>query len=146
MFNSETHQTINEWLAAADHDDNDWLFPSRKSGSRLLVSTITHLVKSWCAAINLVGNFGGSTMRKTFGYHQRVYFGLNTAILMVIYNHSSERQTLDYLGIEPDELVQTNWNVIRSEAIHECPAIVFRSSEAWFYELRKYIVVAGATA
>jgi integrase len=92
-------------------DDDDWVFQSKKGG-RLGVSTITALVKGWCRAINLAGNYGGSSMRKTFGYHQRVYYGLGTAVLVRIYNHNSERQTLAYLGIESSELLQTNWNEI----------------------------------
>jgi integrase len=112
MINKGIHRTIQDLLnSRPDISDDDWIFQSRKGG-RLLVSSITRLVKEWCRAINLSGNYGGGSLRKTFGYHQRVYHGLGTAVLIRIYNHNSERQTLDYLGIEADELVQVNWNEI----------------------------------
>jgi integrase len=97
-INKGVHKAIQRLLATReDWDDDDFLLQSRKRG-RLEVSTITALVKGWCRAINLPGNYGGSSMRKTFGYHQRVYYGVGTAILVTIFNHNSERQTLAYMG------------------------------------------------
>jgi hypothetical protein len=58
----------------------------------------------WCAAINLKGNFGSHSLRKTFGYHQRVTFNVGVPELMVAFNHSSQRETLEYLCIQPDEV------------------------------------------
>ncbi len=40
----------------------------------------------------------------TWGYHQRVTFGVGLPELMVIYNHSTQRQTLDYLCVQPEEI------------------------------------------
>ena len=34
--------------------------------------TVNQKVKSWCRTINLKGNFGSHSLRKTWGYHQRV--------------------------------------------------------------------------
>lgn len=48
-------------------------------------------------------NVGTHTMRKTFGYHyyQRTK---DIATLMVLFNHSDEKTTKIYIGIELDEL------------------------------------------
>ena len=62
------------------------------------------LVKQWSRAINLKGNYGSHSLRKTFGYHQRVTFGRGIPELMVVFNHSTQHQTLDYLCIQPDEV------------------------------------------
>lgn len=70
----------------------------------LTVNTVSRLVKSWCAAINLDGNFGSHTMRKTFGYHQRVRLNTSIPELMVMFNHANQRQTLDYLCVQADEI------------------------------------------
>ena len=43
-------------------------------------------------------------LRKTWGYHQRVTFGVDLPRLMVCFNHSTQRQTLDYLCIQPEEI------------------------------------------
>ena len=45
----------------------------------------------------------GDDVRKTFGYHQRVTFNVGVAELMVAFNHSSQRETLEYLCIQPEE-------------------------------------------
>ena len=42
--------------------------------------------------------------RKTFGYMHRVVHGTDIPTLMVMFNHSSQRQTLDYLGIGESEV------------------------------------------
>jgi hypothetical protein len=55
-------------------------------------------------AINLKGNYGSHSLRKTFGYHQRVTFGRGIPELMVVFNHSTQRQTLEYLCIQPEEV------------------------------------------
>ena len=68
------------------------------------VQTTHRLVKSWCKVINLKGNYGSHTLRKTWGYHQRVTFGVDLPRLMVCFNHSTQRQTLDYLCIQPEEI------------------------------------------
>jgi integrase len=113
MLNKVSHRAIQEWIQSVqDWEDGDWLFPSRKGKGRLLVPTLTAMVKSWCRAINLTENYGSHTLRKTFGYQQRVTFGLGTAELMWIFNHSSERQTLDYLGIEHEEIRNIHWNAL----------------------------------
>jgi hypothetical protein len=37
-------------------------------------------------------------------YHQRVTFGTDLLRLMVCFNHSTQKQTLDYLCIQPEEI------------------------------------------
>jgi len=88
--------------------DGDYLFRSRKkqsaSGGMLTVSYLNSLVKSWCSEINLRGNYGSHTLRKTFGYIHRTVFGTDIPTLMEMFNHSSQRQTLTYLGIQSCEI------------------------------------------
>jgi len=80
------------------------LFLSQRGSGPLLTPSINRLVKSWCKAINLKGNYGSHTLRKTFGYHQRVQLGTSIPELMVIFNHSTQRQTLYYLCIQAEEI------------------------------------------
>jgi len=70
----------------------------------LTVSYLNSLVKSWCKEINLRGNYGAHTLRKTFGYVHRTVFGTDIPTLMEMFNHSTQRQTLTYLGIQPREI------------------------------------------
>jgi integrase len=86
-------------------EDDEPLFMSSKYLKKpLTVSYVNMLVKKWCKAIYLKGNYGSHSLRKTWGYHQRVYHGTQIPVLMQIFNHSSQRQTLDYLGIQQEEV------------------------------------------
>jgi len=42
--------------------------------------------------------------RKTWGFHQRVTFGTDLPTLMECFNHSTQKQTLAYLCVQPDEI------------------------------------------
>ncbi|MBF0509622.1 MAG: tyrosine-type recombinase/integrase, partial [Deltaproteobacteria bacterium] len=99
-------EAINVWLAVRPKpkkmEDEDILFTGQRGP--LEVGTVHKLVKSWCKAINLKGNYGSHSLRKSFGYHQRVTFGVGLPELMTIFNHSTQRQTLAYLCVQPDEV------------------------------------------
>ncbi|MBU1536466.1 integrase, partial [Myxococcota bacterium] len=73
---------------------------------------IHKLVRAWTGAINLPGRFGSHTLRKTWGYHQRVTFGVDIPTLMVAFGHSTQRQTLDYLCIQESEIRDAYLNEI----------------------------------
>jgi len=107
VLNGACMQAVNGYLkkrpgAVGNLIDEEPLFVGQRGS--LTVSTVNNLVKKWCAEINLRGNYGSHTLRKTWGYHQRVTFGVDIPTLMVCFNHSSQRQTLDYLCIQPEEI------------------------------------------
>jgi len=101
-LNKACVDAIRDLINLRDYRDDDYLFLGQRG--RLTVPSVNRLVKSWCAAINLEGNFGAHTLRKTFGYIQRVVFGTGLPELMVCFNHSTQRQTLEYLCIQPEEI------------------------------------------
>ena len=96
-----------ENFAASVHADSEadsprFLFPSRR-GDVLLASSVHRLVKSWCKAIGLEGNYGANSLRKTWGYHQFATFGTDLSRLSTLFNHATRRQTLDYLCLVPED-------------------------------------------
>lgn len=96
---------IQYWLAAHPTRENHRpLFVSKRSNNAISVSSLNHLVKEWCAEAGLSGNYGTHSMRKTWGYQQRMLNGTPVPLLMVAYGHASEAQTLRYLGIQADEI------------------------------------------
>jgi len=101
-LNKTVVEATNSLLATFPYHDDDLLFRGQRGP--LTVPSLTRLVKSWCKAINLQGNFGSHSLRKTWGYHQRVTFGRSLPELMVCFNHGSQKQTLDYLCIQPEEI------------------------------------------
>ncbi|MBC8418529.1 MAG: tyrosine-type recombinase/integrase [Desulfobacteraceae bacterium] len=102
-LNGACIDAIKGLLASAPYTDQDFFFRSQR-GEVLTVSSASRLVKGWCRTVNLKGNFGSHTLRKTWGYHQRVTFGRSLPELMICLNHSTQRQTLDYLCIQPEEI------------------------------------------
>jgi len=101
-LNKACVEAVTRLLASRNFDDDTPIFQGERG--TLTVPSVNRLVKSWCKAINLKGNYGAHTLRKTFGYQQRVRFGVGLPELMVCFNHSTQRQTLDYLCIQPDEV------------------------------------------
>jgi len=109
-LNKSCTESIQVLLKSCQYKDDVPIFSGQRGPLR--VPSINALVKSWCKTVNLQGNFGSHTLRKTFGYHQRVTFGRGVAELMIVFNHSSERQTLTYLGIQPSEIKSIYQNEI----------------------------------
>ena len=83
-------------------NDDDQLFQGRQGNIDTI--GINYLVKKWTRMINLKGRFGSHTLRKTFGYQMRVLHKVSIPVLMSIFNHSTQKQTLDYLCVQPDEI------------------------------------------
>ena len=102
-------RALRDWLNYHPNPTyNAPLFRSR-NGRALAVSTLSTMVKSWCAVAGLYGNYGSHTLRKTWGFHQlrhnnEINPHLVLPILMLAYGHTSQQQTLDYLCIQSDEV------------------------------------------
>jgi integrase len=94
--------SIKGLLQSKDYKDSDYLFTSQRGV--LTVPSVNRLVKNLCESFNLKGTYGSHTLRKTFGYHQRVGHGVGLPELMTVFNHSIQRQTLTYLCVQPDEV------------------------------------------
>ncbi len=105
MVNKSTHKILKQYLDEVKPGDDDYLFKSKKGQNQpMTVGSVNSMVKEWCSSINLKGNYGTHTMRKTFGYIQRTKFGVGWEILCKRFNHSSPSITMRYLGIEDKEV------------------------------------------
>ncbi len=104
LVNKTVFKALKNYLEKKQPNDEDYLFPSRKGNRHLQSQAVSKLVKKWTKAINLKGNFGCHTLRKTFGYIQRTVYGVGFEILCRRYNHSSPSITMRYLGIEDKEV------------------------------------------
>jgi len=101
-LNKACIMAIQRLLAAKEYADKDYLFTGQRGV--LTVPTVNAKVKAWCRASNLKGNYGSHTLRKTWGYHQRVSFGTDLPTLMECFNHSTKKQALAYLCVQPEEI------------------------------------------
>lgn len=112
-INPAVHEAIQNLLATMPNAEDDApLFQSRKGGKALTVSTLNNMVKEWCHRAGLKGNYGSHTLRKTFGYMHRTVHGTDIPTLMTMFNHSSQKQTLAYLCIQPEEIKDAYMKVI----------------------------------
>ena len=104
VINKPVYKALQWYLKEIKPDPSDYLFKSRKGKGSISSQSVGRLVKTWCNDINLQGNYGAHTLRKTWGYHQRVNHGVGFEILCKRYNHSSPSITMGYLGIESKEV------------------------------------------
>ncbi len=104
MINKTVHKSLQTYFEKINPDDDAYLFSSRKGGAPLSVPSVNRLIKGWAGNINLQGKYGAHSLRKTWGYIQRVEFGTSFEIICKRYQHSSPAITMRYLGIQDKEV------------------------------------------
>ena len=113
-INREVYKALRGHLEASNHYDDDYLFQSRRGHQKpLTIMTVNRMIKEWCKTINLEGNYGAHSLRKTFGYIQRTKFGVGFELICKRFNHSSPSVTMRYLGIEDKEVLEILTHEIR---------------------------------
>ena len=112
VINKTVHKALRNYLDARHPHDEDYIFASRKGRSHIQSQAVSKLVKRWTKAVNLKGNYGAHTLRKTWGYIQRTVHGVGFEIICKRYNHSSPAITMRYLGIQDKEVHNTLMNEI----------------------------------
>jgi len=112
VINKTVYRALRNYLGAVQPDDNAFVFASRKGDGHIQSQAVSKLVKKWTMAINLKGNYGAHTLRKTWGYIQRTVHGVGFEIICKRYNHSSPAITMRYLGIQDKEVHSTLMNEI----------------------------------
>ncbi len=103
-MNGPVIEAIQTYLKSSNLRDDDWLFRSSRRNRPLRVDTVSTYVKNWCRAVGLIGNYASHTLRKSWGYWQRVANNSPIPLLMAAYGHSTQQQTLSYLGIQNREI------------------------------------------
>lgn len=104
-INKSAKEAIKLYLdsLANGFSEDDYLFKSRKGEGSLTVEAAHKIIKTTLRDLNIKGNYGTHTLRKTFAYH--IYVNnirenptiVNT--LQKMLNHSSAAVTLRYIGI-----------------------------------------------
>lgn len=105
-LNQSSYDALQSWLNVHPKTSpSSPLFLSKRGGS-IGVPYVSQMVKRWCREAGLKGNYASHTLRKTWGYHQRMSNQSEGVVplLMRAFGHSSEAQTLEYLCIQPKEI------------------------------------------
>ena len=101
-LNQTCINSIQSYLTQTPLKSSQGLFTGQRGV--LTVSSVNRLVKRWCSDVGLRGNYGSHTLRKTFGYQQRVKQGAPLPLLVEAFGHTTQKQTLDYLCIQEEEI------------------------------------------
>ncbi len=93
---------------------DSYLFPSQKGG-HLTVSSAHKIIKTLLRDLNVKGNFGNHTLRKSFAYHIYINHAKNNPMILPtlqkMLNHSNQLTTLRYIGITK-EVIEDIYNSI----------------------------------
>jgi integrase len=95
----ELREEIDKYIEGMD--DEDYLFPSKKKLGEPIEPDRAYIIMRDVGKEIGLEHLGSHTLRKTFGYH----FYIRTkdvAFLMDLFNHSSQKVTLRYIGIDID--------------------------------------------
>src|SRR5699024_2813140 len=91
-------------LVPSDATPDDFLFPSRKGDKPISRVQAWRILDSAAKNAGLSHiRFGSHSLRKTAAYHA-YNNGTDIALLMRVLNHSSEKETLRYIGIESEHI------------------------------------------
>jgi len=113
VVNKSVSKALKTYLESAELSEDSYLFASRKSKNKpIQIQAVNKLIKGWAKTINLKGNYGAHTLRKTWGYLQRTVHGVGFEIIAKRFNHSNPATTMRYLGIEDKEVHNTLMNEI----------------------------------
>ncbi len=85
--------------------EGTFLFPGRGGMKPLSRCQAYRILRAAGRALHFEAKLSCHSLRKTFGYHAWK-MGIQPAVLMDIFNHSSYRITKRYLGIEQDDIDQ----------------------------------------
>lgn len=99
-INDKLKKVLNSFVKGRSLDEPLFL---GKQGRRLDRKQVYRCLIDTCNKIGINAKVSTHTMRKTFGYHHYQQYK-DVIILQKIFNHSSQRITLMYIGVTQDEI------------------------------------------
>ena len=113
IINKEIKKAFDDYCAQLEPEPHYFIFRSRKGVNQPITTyRVTRLLKSWAKQINLPGNHGAHTLRKTWAYQSRVNHGISWEIISRRLNHSSPSITRRYIGVRQEEVEDALMNEI----------------------------------
>lgn len=107
ILNGPTSKILREHIETSS---GEYVFEGQRG--KMSVSWLRRLLKQWCEGAGVEGHIATHTMRKSFVRLNYEHFGTPLAVLMRALNHSSEKQTLDYVGMLPKDIERLYENSI----------------------------------
>ena len=100
-LNNALRKAIKVYIKNKNLSYEDYFFPSSKGGHIGRIQAYRVLKE----AANIIGieNFGTHSLRKTWGYWTYKASRYNIGLIMDTFNHSSQKITLRYIGVNQDQ-------------------------------------------
>lgn len=115
-FNNSCKDAIELYLNNREiESEEEFLFISTKTKIALNTKSVHKIIKTLCRNLNLRGNYGSHSLRKTFAYNIYVSNALTNPMTLVLLqrmlNHSTADYTLRYIGIDDESIRNTYLNL-----------------------------------
>jgi len=101
--NAITFYVLESGIIPEALDPTSYVFASRKGNSHINPDAMRKIIKTAAAQCNIPFNVGTHSMRKTFGYNLYKASGKDIGLVQSILNHSSEKTTLRYIGVDKEQ-------------------------------------------
>lgn len=101
-LNKVLREALIRWFELKQPNSCDYIFESTRSRNPIDRHQAYRIVRKAAVQCDLPDHISCHSLRKTFGYHAWKS-GIQPAVLMNIYNHSSYRVTMRYLCIDQDD-------------------------------------------
>ncbi len=113
IINKEIYDALTEFLRVSKPLEEHFLFKSRKGKNYPLTTfAVTKYVKKWADSINIKGNFGAHTLRKTWAFIMRTQYNVPWEVITTRFQHASPAITMRYLGVQRKEVEDSLLNTI----------------------------------
>ncbi|WP_404452087.1 tyrosine-type recombinase/integrase [Virgibacillus necropolis] len=109
-LNQKVKKAILHYIQSSHLNSEDYLFQSSNSQKPITRQQAYRIIHHAAKAVNIEGNIGTNSMRKTFGLHAYKR-GVAISLLQKHFNHSTPSETRKYLGISKDEKIRTEIDV-----------------------------------
>lgn len=109
-LNKSARDSIKYYLSSIkEYDLEDFLFKSQKGSGHLTVEAAHKIIKGTLRDLNVKGNYGTHSLRKTWAYHIYINNAKNNPMILPtlqkMLNHSSQSITLRYIGITKEVIL-----------------------------------------
>lgn len=101
-LNDSVKRALKEYIKDSNLQQHNYIFVSRKGENEPIAVTQAYRVLKEAANAVGIENFGTHSLRKTWGFWSYKASRYNIGLIMDVYNHSSQRITLRYIGINQE--------------------------------------------
>lgn len=101
-LNDELRKALKVYIQNNKLHEEDYIFSSRKGSKNITTTQAYRILKE--AAVSLsIENFSTHSLRKSWGYWTYKMSAYNIGLIMDMFNHSSPKITLRYIGISQEQ-------------------------------------------